>query len=252
MDVDQYLHRIGYTGPHTPTAETLRALHRAHMLSVPFETLDIALGRPIVLDESALFEKIVTQRRGGFCYELNGLFAWLLRTLGFRVDRLNARVYESATPGPEFDHMALLVHLEQRWLTDVGFGDCFHEPLLLDEAGEQNRNGYGYRITPSARWWLLTERKPPADWQPSYDFDLQPRDLREYDAMCRYQQTSPDSIFTQKRVCSRATPAGRISLSNQRLILTHNGTRTERELSEAEYSAALRAHFGITLPAPHA
>ncbi|MBL8045525.1 MAG: arylamine N-acetyltransferase, partial [Anaerolineales bacterium] len=105
MNADLYLQRIGYTGSLTPTAETLRGLHRAHLYNVPFENLDIALGRPIILEETKLFEKIVRQHRGGFCYELNGLFAWLLRQLGFSVEMLNARVYDdAATPGPDFDH----------------------------------------------------------------------------------------------------------------------------------------------------
>lgn len=251
MDVELYLQRIGYTGPRTPTAETLRGLHRAHLFSVPFENLDIALGRPIVLEEAKLFGKIVHQHRGGFCYELNGSFAWLLRQLGFRVEMLNARVYDDvSTPGPDFDHMTLLVHLEERWLADVGFGDCFHEPLRLDDAAEQPRNGYQYKITPGPERWLLSEHKPPSAWQPAYDFDLTPRQLADYAAMCLYQQTSPNSHFTQKRVCTLPTLTGRITLSNNRQIVTKNGTRTERELSEAEYTEVLRARFGIRLDSP--
>lgn len=248
MHVDAYLQRIGYGGPRTPTAATLRNLHRAHMLSVPFENLDIGLGRPIVLEEHKLFEKIVTQRRGGFCYELNGLFAWLLRELSFRVDRLNARVYDGGRGGPDVDHMTLLLHLEQRWLADVGFGECFHEPLRLDEAGVQHCNGTDYVLTPGEAKWLLSEHKPPTDWVAAYDFDLQPRELNEYEEMCLFQQTSPSSMFTQKRVCSLATPDGRISLSNNRLIVTRDGERTERDLSDVEYPTALRDYFGIVLP----
>ena len=134
MDVNRYLARMGYTGSIAPTAHTLAALHRAHMLTVPFENLDIPLGTPIVLDNDALFAKIVDHRRGGFCYELNGLFAELLRSLGFQVALLSAGVYNATgQPGPDFDHMALLVALEQRWLADVGFGDSFNTPLRLDD-----------------------------------------------------------------------------------------------------------------------
>ncbi|MGQ0603735.1 MAG: arylamine N-acetyltransferase family protein [Anaerolineales bacterium] len=244
--MDAYFHRIGYAGPRTPNANMLRALHRVHMLSVPFENLDIARRRPIVLEEAKLFEKIVVQRRGGFCYELNGLFAGLLRALGFRVDLLNARVYDTGQPGPDFDHMGLVVHLEQRWLVDVGFGDCFHEPLLLDDTSEQRRNGADYHIASGAERWVLSEKKPLAEWLPAYDFDLKPRELCEYEDMCIHQQTSPESIFTRKRICSLATPEGRISLSDNRLIITRNGERTERELSDSEYTVALHQHFGIT------
>jgi N-hydroxyarylamine O-acetyltransferase len=116
MDTNAYLERIGYRGPLAPTAETLRRLHLAHLLSVPFENLSIHAGEPIVLDDEALFDKIVVRGRGGFCYELNGLFAALLRSLGFKVEMLSAAVMGRAGEfGPEFDHMALLVTLAERW-----------------------------------------------------------------------------------------------------------------------------------------
>jgi len=129
VDVAAYLHRIHYRGPLAPTAETLRALHLAHHLAVPFENLDIHLGQPIILDEARFYDKIVRRRRGGFCYELNGLFAALLRELGFDVTTLSARVIDTQPGmiGPEFDHLVLLVQLEERWLADVGFGDSFRE-----------------------------------------------------------------------------------------------------------------------------
>src|SRR4026208_1567787 len=134
MDIQAYLDRIDYQGPLDPNAEPRRALPVAHLLAEPFENLSIGLGWPIVLDKAALFDKIVVRRRGGFCYELNGLFAALLRDLGFRVKLLSAG---AARPGggfaPEFAHLTLLVDCPQRrqtrWLADVGFGDSFREPL---------------------------------------------------------------------------------------------------------------------------
>ncbi|MFB3065782.1 MAG: arylamine N-acetyltransferase, partial [Planctomycetota bacterium] len=138
MDVEALLRRIGYEGARDPNADVLQALHRAFVLSVPFENLDIHLGRPIVLDEAALFDKIVKRRRGGFCYEMNGLFAALLRALGFDVTLLSARVVGTdGKAGPEFDHLVLLVPLSERRLADVGFGDVFVHPLRLDASGEQ-------------------------------------------------------------------------------------------------------------------
>ena len=114
MEVKAYLERIGYRGPLAPTADTLRRLHVAHLLTVPFENLSIHAGERIVLDDVSLFDKLVTRRRGGFCYELNGLFAALLRELGFQVEMLSARVANrEGVFGPEFDHMALLVKLEE-------------------------------------------------------------------------------------------------------------------------------------------
>src|SRR5262249_19643128 len=133
MNVDAYLKRINYAGAREPAAETLRTLQLAHLRTVPFENLSIHAGEPIVLEEAALFGKIVERRRGGFCYEANGLFAALLRALGFQVAMLSAGVANAKGEfGPDFDHMTLMVTLAERWLVDVGFGESFMEPLLLD------------------------------------------------------------------------------------------------------------------------
>jgi N-hydroxyarylamine O-acetyltransferase len=249
MNVQAYLQRINYTGPLNPTAENLAGLHRAHLLAVPFENLDIHLGRPIVLDETSLFRKIVEERRGGFCYELNGLFAALLRRLGFNVTLLSARVSgDNNAFGPEFDHLTLLVQLEERWLADVGFGECFREPLRLDQPGEQVQPLGAYRLTHAGDEWVYWERQEAMAWQPQYQFTLQPRRLADFAGMCRYQQTAPESHFTQKRICSLATPEGRVSLSDMRLIITANGRREEQELADqAEVEAALREWFGVEL-----
>src|SRR5580693_2308870 len=103
MNVERYLKRIGYDGPREPGIENLRALHRCHMLTIPFENLDIPLGRPIVLNVEHLYNKLVDRRRGGYCYELNGLFAWLLAQLGFDVKMISAGVaHETSGFGPEF------------------------------------------------------------------------------------------------------------------------------------------------------
>src|ERR1700694_5099663 len=147
-DVQSYLARVGYKESTSPTLETLRALHYAHLLTVPFENLDIALGRKIALEEDFFIRKIVERRRGGFCYELNGAFAALLRALGFRVTLLSCRVArQDGSYGPEFDHLTLRVDLEEPWLADVGFGDCFLEPLRLGSRLEQEQTGRVYRLT---------------------------------------------------------------------------------------------------------
>src|SRR5688500_9116416 len=119
MNIDAYLKRINYTGSLTPTAETLRDLQVAHLRTVPFENLSIHCGEPIVLAEDLLFTKIVESRRGGFCYEANGLFAALLRALGFEVAMLAAGVAKrDGGFGPIFDHMTLLVPVSEQWLAD--------------------------------------------------------------------------------------------------------------------------------------
>ena len=250
MDVDAYLERIDYRGPRAPTAETLRRLHVAHLLTVPFENLSIHAGETVVLDDESLFDKVVARGRGGFCYELNGLFAALLRGLGFRVEMLSAEVAKRGGGfGPEFDHMALLVTLEERWLADVGFGDSFAEPLRLDERGEQTQAAGVFRIVEEGGRLTLTRKGEGGEWLPQYRFGLEPHTYADYAERCHYQQTSPESHFTKARVCSRATEEGRVTLSGMRFITTsRGGSREERELkSREEYAEVLREHFGIVM-----
>jgi N-hydroxyarylamine O-acetyltransferase len=259
MDIQAYLRRIDYRGARAPTAATLRQLHRAHLLAVPFENLDIHLGRPIMLDQDALFDKIVTRRRGGFCYELNGLFALLLRELGFEVTLLAAGVARADGGfGPEFDHLTLLVKApsadpathdlqSEMWLADVGFGDSFREPLRLVEAVEQEQDGRAYRLDRDGEHFTLMQHNA-AGWESQYRFTLQPHAQAEYADMCFYHQTSPESSFTRKRVCTLATPDGRVTLSDLALIVTAHGERTEQVLpDELALQVALRDHFGVDL-----
>lgn len=249
MDTKAYLGRIDFSGSLSPALETLRALQLAHLRAVPFENLSIHAGQPIVLEEGALFDKIVVRGRGGFCYELNGLFAALLRAVGFEVASLSAGVWAGEGGfGPPFDHMTLLVSLHERWLVDVGFGDSFLEPLRLDAPGEQAQGERAYRIEAAGDQRVLWQRERDGDWQPQYRFDLQAYELADFDDRCRYHQTSPQSSFTRGRVCTRATSDGRVALSERRLIITRNGVRTERAVAdEAAFQAALRTHFGISM-----
>ena len=247
MDTTAYLRRIEYTGPLAPDAETLRRLQAAHLLAVPFENLSIHWREPIILEEAALFEKVVRRRRGGFCYELNGLFAGLLRALGFEVVMLSAGVARAAGGfGPEYDHLTLMVALAERHLVDVGFGDCFRAPLRLDERAEQAEGADAYRVDEAGGRLTLWRRTGAAGWTPQYRFTLRPRALADYAGMCHYHQTSPDSHFTRGRVCSLATADGRVTLSELRLITTKGGERGERALAgEGEFAAVLRERFGI-------
>jgi N-hydroxyarylamine O-acetyltransferase len=250
LNVEAYLERINYHGALNLDAETLRALQVAHLLAVPFENLSIHAGQPIVLEDEALFTKIVERRRGGFCYEDNGLFAALLRALGFEVQMLSAEVANGEDGfGPDFDHMALLVTLEQRWLVDVGFGDSFLEPLLLDERSEQAQGVRAYRIAEDGGRFILFQRDAGEAWKAQYRFTLKPHVYADYAEMCRYHQTSPRSHFTQARICSRATEEGRVTLSDMRFIKTaSDGGRQERILaSQEEYDAVLREQFGIVM-----
>ena len=246
-----------------PSAQLLRDLHEAHLQSVPFENLSIHYHQPIVLETQALYQKIVSRHRGGFCYELNGLFAWLLARLGYQVTLLSARVAEGDGDfSPDFDHLALAVYgLEgATWLADVGFGDSFWHPLRLEhEVAQDGGDGHTYRLihsqqppdateAPPFDYWTVECLHEDREWKPQYRFSPQPHPLADFTARCRYHQSSPDSHFTQKRICTLALPAGRITLSDLRLITTTDGSRAERLLhSEEEWILVLADQFGISI-----
>jgi N-hydroxyarylamine O-acetyltransferase len=235
VDIREYLKRINYQGSLEPTLQTLQALHHAHLLAVPFENLSIHSGQPILLQEEALFHKIVRQGRGGFCYELNGLFAWLLRELNFQVTLLSAGVSNGAGGfSPEYDHLTLLIHRLSGadWLVDVGFGDSFLRPLRFEaEIQQDGADGRTYRLLGASHEkcgdWTL-QRHGDAQWEPQYRFTLQPHDLADFAERCHYQQTSPDSHFTQNRICSLATPTGRITLSDMAVLVASKTCKSQR------------------------
>ena len=229
QDPKTYLSRIGAT-----RWSTLADLHERHQLSVPFENLDIVLGTPIRLDEAGLLDKIVTRRRGGYCYELNGAFAWLLGKLGFSVTMLEARVPPYRVP---FDHLCLRVDLERAWLVDVGFGESFLYPLPLD--GEVlHKVGARYRVRTEGAWRFV-ER----DGKPIYRFSLEPRALADFEPGNRYHQTSPDSTLSTGLIWSLALPAGRVTVTDSRLIETRKNERTETAIEDPW--AVLRERFGV-------
>lgn len=254
MDLDRYLARIGYTGPREPGAQTLRQLHRAHLFSVPFENLSIHWGEPIRLDDVAHYWKIVESRRGGFCYELNGLFAWALRELGFEVDLLAASVWSALAPGdgygPEYSHLLLRVRLAEPWLADVGFGDNFLNPLVLRDGAVAPEVGRSFRLDERDGRWTLRMQGLDGRWVERYRFHAVPRRIEEFAAMCEYHQTSPKSHFTQKTVCSLMRPDGRITLSGQKLLVTHaDGTQQQHIMeNDQEVRHALLEYFGIMSP----
>ncbi len=272
--VRAYLDRIGYTGPTPPTLQTLQRIHLAHLLTVPFENLDIHRGRPIRLERDPLFQKIVRERRGGFCFELNSLLAVLLQGLGFSVQLLSGQVSRvDGSFGPEFDHLAVQVNLEnEAWLADVGYGDSFRQPLRLGDPEIQTHEQGCYRqvpwpdrsdpaavdpwpSSPSPRYWLIQQEQPDHTWKTLFLLDRIPRQLQEFEPMCRFHQTSPESMFTRLRLCTLATPTGRITLTARangsasfKWIETTPEGRQERILKdEKEYEQLLASAFGIRL-----
>jgi N-hydroxyarylamine O-acetyltransferase len=247
-----YLSRISYRGEQAPTPSTLAALHRAHLAAIPFENLDIHTGSRIHLEPLALFTKLVTNRRGGFCYEQNGLFAEVLTTLGFDVTLLSARVANAAGDySPPFDHLTLLVNTDGRWLADVGFGRSFHEPLSLDRPNESEAEGSFYRAVPTAEGFRVESREPGGSYKPEYAFDLTPHPLSDFEPRCRFHETSPDSHFQRNIVCSRPTGRGRITVTGRALLVLEDGVHHETPLPDrAAVFAALAEHFDIRLDLP--
>ncbi|WP_328912696.1 MULTISPECIES: arylamine N-acetyltransferase family protein [unclassified Streptomyces] len=244
---DAYLKHIGAERPPTADADALRTLHLLHQRAVPFENLSIHLGQDIVLDEDALVAKIVDAGRGGFCYELNGAFTGLLRSLGYEVTMLSARVFtETGEIGPPYDHMALRVDAADGsgpWLVDVGFGRHSDYPLRYDDRAEQQDPGGVFRIVETPDGDLDVLR----DGAPQYRLEQRPCELRDFEATCWFQRTYPTSHFRLSLVCSRLTEDGRVTLSGRTLVTTEGERREERELNEAEVLPAYREHFGITL-----
>jgi N-hydroxyarylamine O-acetyltransferase len=241
-----YLSRIGMPAEVAePSIELLRELHIRHLSSVPFENLSIHLGEPISLDEDMLIDKIVHRRRGGFCYELNGALAALLEALGFRVSRHAARVFWGDNGlGIPFDHLALIVDLDEEWLVDVGFGRHSSYPLRLNWPDAQDDPGGKFLIldAPDGDVDVLQ------DGTPVYRMERRARDLAQFRIGAWWNSTSPDSHFTRSLTCSMLTTDGRVTISGNRLIRTVGDERTETTLpDDATILESYRSIFGFEL-----
>ncbi len=247
QDVEAYLARIGAGRPPVLDAAALRALHVAHLMTVPFENLSIHLDEPISLEPDDLIAKIVGRRRGGFCYELNGAFALLLESLGATVSRVAARVHGASGLGPPFDHLALIVELADGtgpWLADVGFGSHSNYPLLFDSRDRQDDPAAEFLLSDTDSGDVEVLRGDA----PQYLVERRVRSLPDFLPTCWYQATSPDSHFTQGSICSLLSLDGRVSIAGRMLIRTGAGGREEQQLSgDDAVLAAYRDYFGIRL-----
>jgi len=248
LDIQKYLKRINFTVEPKTDFQTLKSLHLNHLLNIPFENLDIHLGKKIILEPELLYRKIVIDKRGGFCYEMNGLFYEILRSIGFKAKMVSARVYDGIEPGPEFDHMAIIVNLNnEEFIADVGFGDSFREPLKIEPGLIQKQESGYYRTDKiDDENYNVTFSSEGNSYSNMYRFSLLQRELCDFNTMCEYHQTSPASHFTTKRMCTIAKNDGRITLSGLKLIETKNGTRNETRLnSDNDFSEKLSELFGI-------
>ena len=250
----KYLERIGVNAASlSPTVETLRLLQRSHLLAVPFENLDIHWHRPIVLDVDRFYSKVVGEGRGGFCYELNGLFNELLAAFGFSTRLISAGVFGAdGVLGPEFDHAAIITTIdEDEFLVDVGFGDFTAEPLRFVVGETQyDRNGL-FRIEKTEDSGFLVSKLTADRWKDQYIFKDTARELSEFAEMCDFQQYSPESTFTKRRVCSILTDGGRKTLSDKALSsrLATSGLRS-RSLTRGNSTVALSENSEYSGQAP--
>lgn len=245
-----YLLRMGLERVERPSLPFLTRLQRRHLLRVPFENLDIFWGRLFPLDVQRTWSKVVELRRGGYCYELNALFASALSALGFQVSMLSARVWRKSERawGPEFDHLALAVTLDKTYLVDVGFGDCFRGPMPLSTVVQSDVSGT-YRLV-QGEWpdELVLEHAVRDHWRPLYRVSRESRRLQSFAGMNSWHQTSEVSPFTGHAVFTLARPWGRVTLTNRNLIETRGGRVHRVRLKAGELEHRLRKLYGVRGP----
>jgi N-hydroxyarylamine O-acetyltransferase len=250
VDLDAYLSRIGYAGSRAPSRALVTALHEAHVGAIPFENLDILLGRPIFLDVAALHRKLVVGRRGGYCFEQNTLFRAALERLGLRVTSLAARVRSGTTVLRPRTHMLLVVDLpEGPLLADVGFGgDGPVHPLPLAAGPATVAGGTAYRLRREEDLWVL-EGNTTGEWGDLYAFTLEPQHPVDFEMANHFTSTHPASPFVQNLTAQRCWPGGRAILRNRDLVV-REGARVEAERirDPAHLIEVLDARFGLRFP----
>lgn len=249
MNIAEYLSRIGLKSSDLAVdLVSLKLLQRRHLLNIPFENLDIHWKRPIVLDLDKFYRKIVEEKRGGFCYELNGLFNELLRDLGFQTRLISGRVFNGTDHGPEYDHAAIIVTISaDEYLADVGFGAFSAEPLRFVLDKEQQDETGVFVIRRFEDGYLEVAKKDGVVWTSQYIFKDKAREISEFEEMCDFQQYSPESHFTKGKLCSLMTENGRKTLTDNSFIVTVAGEKTERAVdSNEEFGKLLQEEFGFS------
>lgn len=249
-ELDKYFSRIKFNGNLKPDLETLAKLQKQHLLNIPFENLDIHINKPITISIKNFYNKIVNNKRGGFCYELNGLFNELLTAVGYQTFLISARVFDSPDKyGEEFDHLAIIVLIdEEKWLADVGFGEFAFAPLKIAIGYEQKDERGIFRINNYDEQYLVVQKKISSGWNNEYLFSLNQRNLIEFAERCNYHQTSPDSHFTQKKLCSIPIENGRITLTDKSLKFTNSDKVEEVEIQDdAHFDELLKKYFNIEI-----
>jgi len=250
MNIAAYLDRIRVSRPVRPDLATLDALHRAHLKAIPFENLDVQLGRPVSQDRDAVFDKLVRRHRGGWCYEMNGLFGWTLKEIGFDVTRLSAGVMRGQTGDANMgSHLCLLVRLPDPYLVDVGFGGAMRAPLPL-VAGQSRDPPYLVSLSQTDDGYWRFAEKLGADAPFTFDFRAEAADEAQLAARCTFLQRDAASPFVQNLVVQRRGGGG-VHITLRGRVLTHLSTsRAQPTLLQSadELVRTLRDTFGIEAP----
>lgn len=250
MELEAYFDRIGWSGARTPDLATLQSLMRAHGRTVPFENLDVQLGNRTDTAIPAIYDKIVGRRRGGWCYEQNGLFGWALGELGFDVRRITCGVLRVAMgDGAVGNHLALVVTIEgQPWLVDVGFGGSLAEPIPLAE-GTHDHAPYGIALTlQDDGYWRFNEWVEPGK-EFSFDFRDAPSDEALMAAKCQWLQTDAESVFVQNLVVQQRQGDAHLSLRGRVLSRRDAAGETRRLIGSGdELAETIARDFGMEVP----
>jgi N-hydroxyarylamine O-acetyltransferase len=255
FDLDAYLQRLNYSGGVQPTEGCLEALHRAQVYTIPFENFDILLGRGISLEPAALCNKLVHRARGGYCFELNGLFLMALQAIGFEARALLARVHlHQVDPPSGREHQLLLVTLQERpWIADVGFGGLgFRAPIPFELNHPTSHDGLTFRLVEAEPFGIMLQSLKKGQWLDLYSFDLGQVFPADIALGNHFTSTHPSSPFTFARIVALLTPNGRVSLLNRTLRrVTVDGEQVQELVEGQAYLAALKTHFGIELDASY-
>ncbi len=250
FNLDSYFERINYTGSTEVNEDTLRNIHIAHTLNVPFENLDVFYKRPILLDETCLYEKIVLKRRGGYCFEMNGIFSTVLKKLGFKVTDLLARVAIGGMNYTAKTHQAIMVETGgYRWIADVGFGnDGIIAPLLLDEDAEQTQFAHSYRLANHHESVYTLQKKAGDVYSHLYAFTLDECCPEDFIMSNHFTSTFPESFFIKMRMCTMPSKEGRITLTDNMFKMIKNGNVFETAIeNEEEFNLYLKEYFMLDL-----
>jgi N-hydroxyarylamine O-acetyltransferase len=248
-----YFERIGFTGAAAVDEHTLVALHRAQLATIPFENFDILLGRSIPLAPESLVDKLVARPRGGYCFELNGLFALALAAIGFEARPLMARVHLRGEPTGH-THALLLVELGGRpWIADVGFGGpSLRSPIPLELDVRREQRGEAFRLVDAGPFGTMLQRERDGSWRDLYSFELRTVISADIELANHFTATHPRSRFTTTPVAAVHGDYGRTTLENRRLRRFSDGVERVEELEEGEaYLDALERYFGIVLGVPY-